>query len=162
MAENTPQLTTLPAWQAHALAHAAPIAQHEFGPSGVFMGYDFHLGPDGPRLIEINTNAGGAFLNAALARAHRACCESMGSLMDATAPGLPALDATFIKPNSHDWDLAAAELVLNEAGGALRRPDGTRPVYASADTRHGALVAGSGGLLDAMVEAAAAMSTLHV
>lgn len=73
-----------------------------------------------------------------------------------------ALDATFIKPNSHDWDLAAAELVLNEAGGALRRPDGTRPVYASADTRHGALVAGSGGLLDAMVEAAAAMSTLHV
>jgi hypothetical protein len=58
------------------------------------MGYDFHLAPDGPRLIEINTNAGGAFLNAALARAHHACCESMGSLMDATAPGLPALDAT--------------------------------------------------------------------
>lgn len=23
------------------------------------MGFDFHLGPDGPRLIEINTNAGG-------------------------------------------------------------------------------------------------------
>jgi hypothetical protein len=53
------------------------------------MGYDFHLSPDGPRLIEINTNAGGAFLNAALARAHHACCESMGLLMDATAPGLP-------------------------------------------------------------------------
>ncbi len=29
---------------------------------GVFMAYDFHLTPDGPRLIEINTNAGGAFL----------------------------------------------------------------------------------------------------
>ena len=27
------------------------------------MGYDFHLTPDGPRLIEINTNAGGALLN---------------------------------------------------------------------------------------------------
>lgn len=38
------------------------------------MGYDFHLGNDGPRLIEINTNAGGAFLNAVLARAQRQCC----------------------------------------------------------------------------------------
>lgn len=73
-----------------------------------------------------------------------------------------ALDATFIKPNSHDWDLAAAELVLSEAGGALRRPDGARPLYASADTRHGALVAGSGELLRAMIEAAAAMSALRV
>jgi glutathione synthase/RimK-type ligase-like ATP-grasp enzyme len=39
------------------------------------MGYDFHLGKDGPRLIEINTNAGGAFLNAVLARAQRRCCD---------------------------------------------------------------------------------------
>lgn len=30
---------------------------------GVFMGYDFHLTAAGPRLIEINTNAGGALLN---------------------------------------------------------------------------------------------------
>ncbi len=29
---------------------------------GVLMGYDFHLTAAGPRLIEINTNAGGAFL----------------------------------------------------------------------------------------------------
>jgi hypothetical protein len=29
----------------------------------VFMGYDFHVGPEGPRLFEINTNAGGALLN---------------------------------------------------------------------------------------------------
>jgi hypothetical protein len=32
--------------------------------AGVFMGYDFHLTPDGPRLIEINTNAGGGLLAA--------------------------------------------------------------------------------------------------
>lgn len=38
------------------------------------MGYDFHLGEDGPSLIEINTNAGGAFLNAALGRAQVTCC----------------------------------------------------------------------------------------
>jgi hypothetical protein len=28
----------------------------------VLMGFDFHISPDGPRLIEINTNAGAAFL----------------------------------------------------------------------------------------------------
>lgn len=32
--------------------------------AGVFMGYDFHLTPAGPRLIEINTNAGGGLLAA--------------------------------------------------------------------------------------------------
>ncbi|MCX7896611.1 MAG: hypothetical protein N2441_01900 [Rhodocyclaceae bacterium] len=32
--------------------------------SGVFFAYDFHLTPAGPRLIEINTNAGGALLSA--------------------------------------------------------------------------------------------------
>ena len=31
---------------------------------GVFMGYDFHLTPAGPQLIEINTNAGGGLLAA--------------------------------------------------------------------------------------------------
>lgn len=31
---------------------------------GLLMGYDFHLTPDGPRLIEVNTNAGGALLAA--------------------------------------------------------------------------------------------------
>jgi hypothetical protein len=36
--------------------------------------YDFHLAAAGPKLIEVNTNAGGAILNAPLARAQRACC----------------------------------------------------------------------------------------
>ena len=69
-----------------------------------------------------------------------------------------ALDATFIKPNSHDWDLAAAELILTEAGGQLCEPTGNPPIYASANPRHGALVAGSGPLLRSMVKAIAAMS----
>jgi hypothetical protein len=33
---------------------------------GVFFGYDFHIDAQGVRLIEINTNAGGGFLNALL------------------------------------------------------------------------------------------------
>ena len=60
------------------LGWADPLARRDFGPAGALMGYDFHLAADGPKLIEINTNAGGAFLNAPLARAQRACCASMG------------------------------------------------------------------------------------
>jgi hypothetical protein len=44
-------------------AGAPAVARHRPGNFGDFMGYDFHLGPDGPRLIEVNTNAGGALLN---------------------------------------------------------------------------------------------------
>ncbi|MBI5941017.1 MAG: hypothetical protein HY859_11375 [Caulobacterales bacterium] len=64
----------LPGYRDAALAWAPAIAQEEFGPLGALMGYDFHVTPEGPRLIEVNTNAGGAFLNAILARAQSACC----------------------------------------------------------------------------------------
>ena len=64
----------LPAYQAAALAEAPESARDDFGPAGVFMGYDFHLGAGGPKLIEVNTNAGGAFLNAFVGRAQQACC----------------------------------------------------------------------------------------
>ena len=64
----------LPGFRTAALAAAPPIARHDFGPAGALMGYDFHITPAGPQLIEVNTNAGGAFLNAGLARAQRACC----------------------------------------------------------------------------------------
>lgn len=64
----------LPDYRRRVLSWAPPNAQINPGPVGAFMGYDFHLGEDGPRLIEINTNAGGAFLNAVLARAQLQCC----------------------------------------------------------------------------------------
>lgn len=67
----------LAAYKAAVLAWAPEISQEDHGPVGAMMGYDFHLGEDGPRLIEINTNAGGAFLNALLAKAQRACCAEM-------------------------------------------------------------------------------------
>ncbi len=68
-----------------------------------------------------------------------------------------ALDATFVKPNSNDWDLAAADLILRRAGGRLVERDGAMPLYASADPRHGALAAGSGRLLDEMTHIIATM-----
>lgn len=66
--------TALPDYREKVLSWAPSTARLDPGPAGVFMGYDFHLGDDGPRLIEINTNAGGAFLNAVLVRAQRRCC----------------------------------------------------------------------------------------
>ena len=64
----------LPGYRTSVLSWAPAISQIDHGPVGMLMGYDFHLNEDGPKLIEINTNAGGAFLNAHLARAQAACC----------------------------------------------------------------------------------------
>ena len=60
----------LPAFRAEVLARAPASARWPVAARSVFMGYDFHLTPAGPKLIEINTNAGGGLLNAYLLAAH--------------------------------------------------------------------------------------------
>lgn len=50
---------------------------------GILMGYDFHLTDDGPRLIEVNTNAGGAFvMHALLADIRKRVCPCDATLVD--------------------------------------------------------------------------------
>lgn len=61
------------------------------------------------------------------------------------------LDATFVKPSAHDWDIAAADLILAEAGGSLLDRGGKPPRYAGEVINHGALAAGSGDLLEVVV-----------
>ncbi|MBC7676167.1 MAG: hypothetical protein H7173_08985, partial [Rhodoferax sp.] len=68
------EVAAIPAFRDAVLGWAPPIAHPDRGPRGALMGYDFHLGDDGPKLIEVNTNAGGAFLNALLAQAQAQCC----------------------------------------------------------------------------------------
>jgi hypothetical protein len=63
------------AYLGEVLARAPRIAHAPQAAAGVFMGFDFHLSPQGPKLIEINTNAGGAFLNVAARELQRACCD---------------------------------------------------------------------------------------
>lgn len=75
-----------PDYREAVLAWSPGIARHDPGAQGVFIGYDFHLAPEGPRLIEINTNSGGALLNAILARAQRACCEEIEPWMSGPVP----------------------------------------------------------------------------
>jgi hypothetical protein len=95
-------VVALPAYREEVLAAAPEIARFDPGPRGVFMGYDFHLGPAGPQLIEINTNAGGALLNTALARAQAACCEMMKPLIPGPAP-VAALDDIFHHMFLREW-----------------------------------------------------------
>ena len=63
----------LPAYQERVLAYAPKSARFNPKAAGVFLGYDFHLSSEGSRLIEINTNAGGALINLMLTRAYSAC-----------------------------------------------------------------------------------------
>lgn len=91
-----------PDYQAQALARAPEIARRDPGPLGMFMGYDFHLGAQGPRLIEVNTNAGGALLNAALARAQQACCEAVNWAFQPD-PELARREDRFVEMFLSEW-----------------------------------------------------------
>lgn len=93
-----------PAWRAQVLAQRPDLAAAPEGPQGVFMGYDFHLTESGPRLIEINTNAGGAMLSLALARAQRACCEAAREVMPSPTE-LEALQQRWVDMFAREWTL---------------------------------------------------------
>ncbi|WP_114649802.1 hypothetical protein [Pseudothauera hydrothermalis] len=97
-------VVALPAWRAEVLARSPAIAAFDPGPRGAFLGFDFHLCADGPKLIEINTNPGGALLNGALARAQQACCTEFAALMRPSAD-LDALDAHWQQMFLEEWRL---------------------------------------------------------
>lgn len=50
-------------------------------------------------------------------------------------------EGTFIKPDCHDWDIAAAALILSETGGALLEQDGSSARFNAASPRHGLMIA---------------------
>jgi hypothetical protein len=102
------RVMALPAFQAQALARAPAVAGPAFGPRGACMGFDFHWSPSGPKLIEINTNAGGALLNAALLRAQVACCAPMQGVSGTQAP----LEATFFEMFKAEWRLQRGDAPL--------------------------------------------------
>jgi myo-inositol-1(or 4)-monophosphatase len=51
------------------------------------------------------------------------------------------LDAAMAGGNGHDWDLAAADLLVHEAGGLMTALDGGTLVYNRPDPVHGVLIA---------------------
>jgi hypothetical protein len=98
-------VVALPAYQELVLANAPAIARQDpGGAKGIFFGYDFHLRDNGIGLIEINTNAGGAMLNAVMARAHFACCLDRQQQASAMAFGA-ALEKSIIEMIFTEWRL---------------------------------------------------------
>jgi hypothetical protein len=99
------------AWQDVVLESAPAIARKPVAHPGVFLGYDFHIGPAGPRLIEINSNAGGAFLNAAARDAQIACCDPARDYLR----GLPTtrqLEDAMVAMFRREWTLARGDAPL--------------------------------------------------
>lgn len=91
-------VVALPKYRSSALSWAPENAQVDPGPSGAFMGYDFHLGADGPRLIEVNTNAGGAFLNAVMGHAQIQCCGASTRIS-----GAESFDSAVVAQFDSEW-----------------------------------------------------------
>jgi hypothetical protein len=98
------------AFQDAALTWAPEIARFDPGPRGGVLGYDFHLTESGPRLIEINTNPGGAFLNAVLARFQRLCCRDEDGF--AAAPVGSVVEQSLVEAFSAEWRLQRGSLPL--------------------------------------------------
>ncbi len=64
-----------------------------------------------------------------------------------------ALDAAVASPDSHDWDLAGIDIVLNEAGARFTAADGRPIAYNARVPRHRTLYAAGPNLHDALVAA---------
>ena len=88
------RIVGLQGWDEAVLSHPQPLSRRE---RGVFYGYDFHLNTDGAHLIEINTNAGGAYLVALLAGSQREV-DLPGELLAVADP-----EAAFIEMFRNEW-----------------------------------------------------------
>lgn len=64
------------------------------------------------------------------------------------------VSAAVARPNSHDWDLAAADLLVQEAGGILLGEHGTHVSYNAEVPKHGVLVAADEQLGRALLDLA--------
>ena len=120
-------VVALPAYREQVLDAAPAIARlGTRRPLGAFFGYDFHLSEGHLGLIEINTNAGGAMLNAVLARAQHACCAAVNSMVP-TLASVASFERQIVAMFRHEWRLGGLSADLT-AGLATGLAEGTRPL----------------------------------
>ena len=104
--EAVERVVAMPAWHAAVQQRSPGMTQYAPRARGVFFGYDFHLNADGAHLIEINTNAGGALLNALLLQSQR----------DVEMPGTVAacedLQQVFLDMFRNEWRLERGDAPL--------------------------------------------------
>jgi len=89
----------MPAYQEYVLAYAPEVAHYQPLAQGVFFGYDFHLEGEEPKLIEINSNAGGALINALLVRSQLQASEQSLVIESCSA----TLEQTFVNMFLEEW-----------------------------------------------------------
>ena len=97
-------------FQEAVMSWAPEIARFTPGPRGGLLSYDFHLAEAGPRLIEINTNPGGAFLNAVLGRFQTLCCNEDAAYD--TAPRGVVAEGSLLDPFMTEWRRQRADAPL--------------------------------------------------
>ncbi|KFN48107.1 hypothetical protein [Arenimonas metalli] len=113
--ESIERVVATEAYRETVRARSPAIANLDPGSPGGLLGFDFHLGPDGPRLIEINTNPGGVLINALLVEAQQLC--------------LPTLTA----PAVAEGDVAEAAVDVLLAEWDAQAPAGRRGLLAIVD-----------------------------
>lgn len=79
---------------------------------GVFYGYDFHVNEQGVFLIEINTNAGGAFFNALLIESQQVGSTSVVNL-----------EQTYIEMFRNEWRLSRGDVPLKTIAMVDEKPE---------------------------------------
>ena len=112
------RVVRLDGWQENLLPMPyGNTPDHALHAKGVFFGYDFHLNADGAHLIEINSNAGGGFLNALL----------LDSQRDAGLPGqavaIENLEQVFLDMFRNEWGLARGDTPLNSIAIVDEQPE---------------------------------------
>lgn len=110
----------LPSYQEKVLAYAPASAQFDPKTKGVFLGYDFHMSAEGSRLIEINTNAGGALINLLLTRAYSACDSCPGK---PTALAAKNTEHAIMAMFQNEWQLAGRNQPLRNIAIVDETPD---------------------------------------
>ncbi len=106
------RVVKLPGWQDADPDHVQHPAK------GVFYGYDFHLNEQGIHLIEINSNAGGGFLNALLIDSQREAG------LPGAAVAVEGLEHTFLAMFQNEWRLARGDAPLNTVAIVDEQPEG--------------------------------------
>jgi hypothetical protein len=104
-------MTRSDAYRQRVMAAAPQIAKHENRAKSVLFGYDFHLDETGPKLIEVNTNAGGALLNLLLGKAQRFELKDEARVV-VPATSFDGLEMRVLEMFLSDWSLARGNAPL--------------------------------------------------
>ncbi len=116
-------VVALPAYREQALAAAPALARVNREAKGVLYGYDFHLNQGRLGLIEINTNAGGAMLNAVLARAQRSCCAAVDPMVPTRADA-ERFEQRLVAMFRHEWAMSCPDRPLSSVAIVDEAPQG--------------------------------------